>query len=211
MTLYSILEVPEDADAGTIKKAYRDKAKANHPDTNPDSTPGKFAKISEAYEVLSDTSKRRSYDYTLSLERSQVRNDVNTSSSSEWQGFEEYANRAARRANRDRDNHGYYRESDMKRRERTARERAEDAAAAAAWWRKEKERSKINEVKFRTNAARAEAGRADRAGEKLKNVWAVKRGVNWYDLLLTVGCVGFVAVAGYGFAANANQKKINRK
>ena len=88
----------------------------------------------------------------------------------------------------------------MKRRERTARERAEDAAAAAAWWRKEKERSKINE-----------AGRADRAGEKLKNVWAVKRGVNWYDLLLTVGCVGFVAVAGYGFAANANQKKINRK
>ena len=91
MTLYSVLGVREDATESSIKAAYRTAAKANHPDTNPHATPGLFAQIAEAYDVLGDKAKRVSYDYTLSLERS----TVDTMQKSEWSGFETYTNKAS--------------------------------------------------------------------------------------------------------------------
>ena len=60
---YELLEVSRDADAKTIKKAYRKMAMQYHPDRN--SAPeaeAKFKELSEAYEVLSDESKRSIYD-----------------------------------------------------------------------------------------------------------------------------------------------------
>ncbi|KAJ2372433.1 mdj1 protein precursor [Coemansia sp. RSA 2607] len=60
---YSVLGVKRDASAAEIKKAYYQLAKKYHPDANKDpSAKDKFIKIQEAYDTLSDESKRRSYD-----------------------------------------------------------------------------------------------------------------------------------------------------
>ena len=58
-SLYQTLEIPENASADEIKKAYRKLARKYHPDINKD--PGaedKFKEINAAYEVLSDESKK---------------------------------------------------------------------------------------------------------------------------------------------------------
>jgi len=60
---YATLGVDRDADADTLKKAYRKLARQYHPDVNSD--PGaqeKFKEVSAAYEILSDPEKRRVYD-----------------------------------------------------------------------------------------------------------------------------------------------------
>ena len=61
---YDVLDVPRTATADEIKKAYRKKAMAFHPDRNPgDATAeANFKEAAEAYEVLSDPQKRARYD-----------------------------------------------------------------------------------------------------------------------------------------------------
>ncbi len=60
---YEILGVDKSADTKTIKKKFRELAKKYHPDINKEEgTEEKFKDIQEAYEVLSDESKRYQYD-----------------------------------------------------------------------------------------------------------------------------------------------------
>lgn len=61
---YEVLGVPKNADQRTIKSAYRKMALKFHPDRNADdpSAEDKFKEAAEAYEVLSDDSKRAIYD-----------------------------------------------------------------------------------------------------------------------------------------------------
>jgi molecular chaperone DnaJ len=61
---YEVLGVPRDADDATIKKAFRKLARELHPDVNthdPDAE-DKFKEAAEAYEVLSDSERRATYD-----------------------------------------------------------------------------------------------------------------------------------------------------
>lgn len=60
---YELLGVARDADANDIKRAYRKKARALHPDVSeePDAEE-QFRRVTEAYEVLSDDQRRATYD-----------------------------------------------------------------------------------------------------------------------------------------------------
>jgi molecular chaperone DnaJ len=61
---YDVLGVPRDADEGQIKKAFRRLARELHPDVNrhdPDAEE-KFKEAAEAYEILSDSERRATYD-----------------------------------------------------------------------------------------------------------------------------------------------------
>src|SRR5258708_27430411 len=61
---YEVLGVNRDADEEAIKKAYRRLAMKHHPDRNPDNPKAEelFKEAKEAYEVLTDASKRSAYD-----------------------------------------------------------------------------------------------------------------------------------------------------
>lgn len=61
---YEVLGVAKGASDDEIKKAYRKLAKKYHPDVNKDNAGAaeKFKEAGEAYEVLSDSSKRAKYD-----------------------------------------------------------------------------------------------------------------------------------------------------
>jgi hypothetical protein len=62
---YTMLGLSGDADAAEIKLAFRTKAKRLHPDINPSPIAAKqFQRLTEAYDVLSDTLKRSAYDRT---------------------------------------------------------------------------------------------------------------------------------------------------
>src|SRR5438093_5956666 len=62
--LYIVLEVNRHASVNEIKRAFRKLARRFHPDINPGDRHAEehFKRITEAYDILSDPSKREFYD-----------------------------------------------------------------------------------------------------------------------------------------------------
>lgn len=67
---YQILGVRQNADAATIRRAFRELERTHHPDAVPDDRKAEatalFVRINQAYELLSDPEKRYEYDHLLS-------------------------------------------------------------------------------------------------------------------------------------------------
>ncbi len=87
---YETLGVSKESSQDEIKKAFRKLARKYHPDTNPDNkeeAETKFKEISEAYEVLSDESKRRMYDQTGRVDFGSGRSDFTWDDFSHFNDF----------------------------------------------------------------------------------------------------------------------------
>src|SRR5665647_2838470 len=83
---YKILGVSKSASDDEIKKAYRKLAHQHHPDKS-GGNEAKFKEINEAYQVLSDKTKRSQYDqYGQTFE--QARNGGGGASGAGFSGFE---------------------------------------------------------------------------------------------------------------------------
>lgn len=119
---YQILGVASDASDEEIKRAFRKKARAYHPDINKSSdAERKFKDVNEAFEVLKDSEKRAAYD-GLSAEPASQRSGFRPPP--DWDGgyefsdsgqfgderfsefFETFFRRAGRAASGMRDAHG---------------------------------------------------------------------------------------------------------
>src|SRR5438045_1133590 len=60
---YEVLQIPRSASADDVRRAYRRLARQYHPDVNGSAeAEERFKEINEAYEVLSDTNRRATYD-----------------------------------------------------------------------------------------------------------------------------------------------------
>ncbi len=61
---YEVLGVPREASEADLKKAYRKLARQHHPDRNPGdkNAETRFKEVQEAYDVLSDKTKKAQYD-----------------------------------------------------------------------------------------------------------------------------------------------------
>ena len=91
---YQTLGVPRNASQDEIQRAYRQLARAYHPDINHD--PGaedRFKEVSEAYDVLSDPQTRRRYD-AFGRDFRQVPEDVDPET---WRRSQQAAGAGARR------------------------------------------------------------------------------------------------------------------
>lgn len=88
---YLALGVSEDADLQEIKVAFRRLARQYHPDLNPNDplSAEKFKQISQAYDVLSDSTKRRRYDLRASYrQQASVKININNSKSTKQSATE---------------------------------------------------------------------------------------------------------------------------
>jgi curved DNA-binding protein CbpA len=72
-TLYDMLDVRPDDDAGAVKEAFRKAVKVSHPDLNADdqNAPARFMEIVRANAILCDPELRAVYDRMLEFERQQ--------------------------------------------------------------------------------------------------------------------------------------------
>lgn len=84
--------VAKNSSAKDIKKAYYQLAKKYHPDTNKNdpNAQKKFQEVSEAYEILSDDTKRKEYDTFGTTTEQMNRNGGGGGAGPTGQGFNQH-------------------------------------------------------------------------------------------------------------------------
>lgn len=83
---YQLLEVPQNATAEEIKRAYREKVKLLHPDVNRTAEAQEiFTLVSEAYETLGNENKRVMYD--LKLKNASAQKQAIKNFHYDWESF----------------------------------------------------------------------------------------------------------------------------
>ncbi len=87
-TYYDLLGVEPGASLEEIQRAYRLLALRHHPDVAPDADPARMAAINGAWSVLSDRSRRRSYDEALGRPEAPARPAPPPRPESGWQPLE---------------------------------------------------------------------------------------------------------------------------
>jgi curved DNA-binding protein len=87
---YRILEVSREASPGEIKRAYRQLAMKYHPDRNSADplAKEKFLEISEAFQVLSDPSRRQHYD-AISASFTRWKAEGKSASAFRWEAYQQ--------------------------------------------------------------------------------------------------------------------------
>ena len=91
---YTALGLGSAATLADIKKAFRQQASQYHPDRNADAqAPARFRAVQEAYEVLSDETKRLAYDDNR---RRNLLDDPAQSAREIWQAYFEPLIQSAR-------------------------------------------------------------------------------------------------------------------
>lgn len=89
-TLYEILEVSENASPEIIEKAYKTLAKKYHPDLQEEANKSRaeamMKKINEAYDVLGNEEKRKTYNAELEAKREQE--ELERQSTQGFQGYD---------------------------------------------------------------------------------------------------------------------------
>lgn len=83
---YEVLGVDRDARPDAVRKAYLRLASKYHPDLNPGDrlAASLFREVQEAYEVLADDAKRRSYDRLATSSRRPPRGADSSRSPTPW-------------------------------------------------------------------------------------------------------------------------------
>ena len=200
--LYDLLGVADDATDDELKRAYRESARRHHPDVNPGAEPGKFSRISSAYDVLRDSTKRRAYDASRAW---QAGTDTGSTGSDgghkEWGGFEEYARGFAERYH-----HGQATETEQARRERTARQAAARAEMEREFWIQEKERARHMAVEYRKRAARASQAKAERTEAVIRKFWFSKSGWLPMDFVALFTAAAFAGGSFYVWRESGRHK-----
>lgn len=124
-TLYEKLEVSENASDEIIEKAYKVLAKKYHPDLqapeNKKTAESKMKEINEAYDILSNSEKRKAYDDELKTKREEERRQQ------EYSNTNNSYNTNMKSEPKTNMQNGYNKVDDMKRRRQEEELRKEEA------------------------------------------------------------------------------------
>ena len=92
--LYKILDVNYDATTEEIKLSYRKLVRLYHPDvTGNDLGISKFKEIQEAYEILTDSEKRKKYDVLRGYYKEKIKKEYEATKKNK---YEDYIKKAKR-------------------------------------------------------------------------------------------------------------------
>lgn len=179
-TLYEVLEVSENASKEIIEKAYKVLAKKYHPDLQTEGgkqeAEKKMKQINEAYEVLSDDTKRKDYDLKLTEERkqeeAQKQQEVSYNQNQYAQQYQEQTKPMSEQE---------YREA-LKRQYQQRRE--------------EQERQRQVQEQYEQRYQQAYEGYLRSLGYKIKYKWTWKR---FRDLVITLFIIAVICTALWFF------------